>query len=195
MKIIGKEEFFAEKIFYLNEMKKGKIFIYPTDTIYGIGCDAVNEFGILKIRGIKRREEKPFSVIAPSKKWIGKNCFVNSVVDKWINKLPGPYTLILELKNLGAVSNKVNNGMDSLGIRIPSHWFSEIVSEFNKPFVTTSVNLSGEPYMKKFDELDDEIKKGVDYVIYEGILQGKPSTIIKLTRGMEEAVDRWRKVY
>ena len=171
-------------------MKKGKIFIYPTDTIYGIGCDAVNKFSVLKIREIKRREEKPFSVIAPSKEWIRKNCFVNSVVDKWISKLPGPYTLILELKNCEAVSNKLNNGIDSLGIRIPSHWFSEIISEFNKPFVTTSVNLTGEPYMKKFDELEDEIKKGVDYVIYEGILDNKASKIVMFIDGREEVVDR-----
>lgn len=62
--------------------------------------------------------------------------------------------------------------MDSLGVRIPEHWFSKIVEELGRAFVTTSVNLAGEPFMKEMDELKEEIKNKVDYIIYKGILDG-----------------------
>ncbi len=184
--IITKEKFLKEKEFFLKEMTSGKIFIYPTDTIYGIGCDAVNGEAVKKIREIKKREDKPFSVIAPSIAWIRKNCYVDSLVEKWLKKLPGAYTLILELKNLDAVSSEVNNGMKNLGVRIPDNWFAKIVAEFGKPFVTTSVNISGKKHMEKFDELNSNIKNKVDYFIYEGALEGKPSTVVKLVDGREE---------
>lgn len=190
MKIIDKKEFLQNKEFYLEEMKRGKTFVYPTDTIYGIGCDALNDDAIAVIREIKMRDEKPFSVIAPGKEWILNNCIVNENVRKWIDKLPGPYTLILRLKNWEAVSDKVNHGMDSIGVRISSNWFSKIVEEFGKPFVTTSVNLTGEPFMVKIDDLKDEIKKRVDYIVYEGVLRGKPSKIVKLINGKEKIIER-----
>ncbi len=190
MKIITKEEFLENKEFYISEMKKGKIFVYPTDTIYGIGCDATNSYSVVKIGKAKKREEKPFSVIAPNKNWIRNNCFVNDNVEKWIGKLPGAYTLILELKNLNAAAKEVNSDSDTLGVRIPDNWFSSIVSEFGKPFVTTSVNISGERNMESIDDLKDEMKEYIDYVIYEGKKEGKGSTIVNLVEGEEKIKER-----
>lgn len=190
MKLINKDHFLAEKEFFIGEMGKGKIFIYPTDTIYGIGCDAHNDVAVQSIRKIKNRDEKPFSVIAPNKEWIRKNCFIYENASKWMERLPGPYTLILELKNLDAVSVKVNEGKDSLGIRIPKHWFSDIVTEFGKPFVTTSVNRTGESHLNNISGLSEEIKQEVDYIIDDGLLENSPSTIVKLIGGKEEIVKR-----
>ena len=98
----------------INEIKAGKIFIYPTDTIYGLGCDATNTRAIRKIREIKRRSAKPFSVIAPSKEWIVKNCKA-SMED--IKNLPGPYTYFVDLKNVKAVSSAINPEGNTLGVR------------------------------------------------------------------------------
>jgi L-threonylcarbamoyladenylate synthase len=190
MKIITKEEFLENKEFYLNEMHAGKIFIYPTDTIYGIGCDATNKSAVLKVREIKHRDEKPFSVIAPSKDWIKKNCHVEYHGEKWIAKLPGAYTLILELRNWEAVDSKTNCGLDNLGVRIPDNWFSAIIGEFGKPFVTTSVNLSGEKPMASVEDCNPSIADKVDYIIDDGVLAGKPSTIVKLLHGDEEIIKR-----
>ena len=78
MIILTKKEAMFEKDKIVEEMKKGKIFIYPTDTIYGIGCNALISESVGKIRKIKNREAKPFSVIAPSKKWISKNCEIDN---------------------------------------------------------------------------------------------------------------------
>ena len=190
MKIITKEEFLDNVHFYLAEIGKGKIFVYGTDTIYGIGCDAENDDAVSKIRAIKKRADKPFSVIVPDKKWIRKNCVLGKNAEKWLDELPGPYTLILELKNSTAVSKKVNFCFGSLGVRIPAHWFAEVIEKYGKPFVTTSVNSSGEPFIKSLDNLTREMKEKIDYAVDEGYLDGNPSTIVKLLGNKEEIVNR-----
>ena len=187
MKVITKEEFLESKLFFLKEMHRGKIFVYPTDTIYGIGCDATNSHAVEKIRLLKKRDAKPFSVIAPTKYWIRNNGTYNLDIDKWIAKLPGPYTLILGLKNSRAVDRGVNNGLGSLGVRIPRNWFAEIVKEFGSPFVTTSVNISGEKHITDVGEIDEDW--GIDYVIDGGVLNGNPSTIVNLI-GEEKIMER-----
>ena len=78
-------------------LKDGGIILYPTDTIWGIGCDATNKEAVRKIRDIKKSEQ-PFSVIAPGKKWIMDNCVVHEHANEYLEKLPGPYTLIFKLK-------------------------------------------------------------------------------------------------
>ena len=107
-----------------------------------------------------------------------------------IDKLPGPYTLILRLKNKSAVAAAVNLGSETLGIRIPKHWISEAVAELGFPVVSTSANLTGEPYMTSTEDLDDSIRQKVDFIIYEGEKQGKPSTIVKLFEKEVEVVER-----
>ena len=180
MKIITKKDILQNKDFYLNEIKAGKIFIYPTDTIYGIGCSATNKKSVSRIREIKERDEKPFSVIVPSKDWIKKNCHIQN--EEFLDKLPGKYTLIFELKNKSVIAtNQVIGDLKSLGVRIPNHWFSEFLSEINTVFISTSANISGEPVIKSINELKDSIRNQVDYIIDDGVLNNPPSTIIDLT--------------
>lgn len=186
MKILTKNQIEANKPFYIKEIKKGKIFIYPTDTIYGIGCDATRPKAIIKIRRIKNRETKPFSVIAPSKEWIKENCEINKEINKWLNKLPGPYTFILKLKNKKAIAQRTNNNGETLGVRIPGNWFANLIAEINIPFITTSANLSGESPITSLQDLKEEIKKSVDYFIDDGILNNPPSKVIDLTKEKEE---------
>jgi L-threonylcarbamoyladenylate synthase len=158
---------------------RGSVFIYPTDTIYGLGCDATDSEAVQRIRVIKQREEKPFSVIAPSKEWILKNCVVKQ---DDLTCLPGSYTLILSLKRQ-CVAENVNLGLGTLGVRIPDHWFSQVVKETGIPVVTTSVNLSGHKVMTSIDNLDVRIKKTVDFIVYEGKKDGSPSKVINLNTG------------
>jgi len=188
MKVLDKEEFFENKDLLIDEMKTGKIFVYPTDTIYGIGCNALISESIKKMREIKKRDENPFSVIAPGKNWIEENCFVSEKVEKWLDKLPGPYTLILELKNLEAVAKETNSGLDSLGVRIPDSWFSEIVEKAGIPFVTTSVNLAGEKNMTSMDDVNEEVKNRADYIVYEGPKEESASTIVNLVGVREDII-------
>ncbi|MBU1975524.1 MAG: threonylcarbamoyl-AMP synthase [Nanoarchaeota archaeon] len=176
MEIINQDEFNQKRLAYIKKMKDW-IFIYPTDTIYGIGCDATNDELVKKIRDLKKSTQ-PFTVIAPSKKWIQDNCETSDLVQEWMENLPGPYTLIIKLKNLDCVAPSILNGKTTLGIRIPENWFAKVVEELEVPVVTTSANLSGENFMTKIEDLDPDLKAGADIIIYEGEIMGKPSTLV-----------------
>jgi len=179
MKILTKDEVNVNKEVILEVMKNGAIFIHPTDTIYGIGCNATEEEFVDEVREIKGRADAPFSVIAPSKEWIRNNCVISGKAEKWLDKLPGPYTLILKAKD--SIAKNVAPGMDTLGVRIPDHWFSKIVEELGMPVVTTSANKSGGDFMTSLENLDGEVKQRVEFIIYEDEKHGRPSTIVDLT--------------
>lgn len=177
MKVIDRAYVESHKEEILAAITSGAIFIYPTDTIYGIGCDANNTDAVKKIRELKQRDERPLSVMAPSKEWILENCHVSQEdLDKY---LPGPYTLFVH-RNDPSIIAEVNRNDDTLGVRIPNHWFAEVVSEAGAPFVTTSVNLSGKAFMEKLEDVPEDVLAGVDYVVYEGEKQGKPSEKVSL---------------
>ena len=168
------------------EILAGKIFIYPTDTIYGLGCDATNTESVEKIKKLKERDrEKPLSIIAPSITWIKKNLIIEEGLD--IKKyLPGPYTLLLKKKDINFMNHVSSN--TKLGVRIPNNKFCRDIMKIGIPFITTSVNLSGEPFALKISDINPEILKSVDYIIEaekESELSGKPSTLIIDGKEME----------
>lgn len=185
MRVLSKEEFENQKDIIRTSLIENKpVFIYPTDTIYGIGCNALNKEAVEKLRDIKQRKKNPFSIIAPSKEWIDENCIVNQNAMEWIKRLPGPYTLVLKIKT-NIIAENVAPGLNTLGIRIPDHWFSNIVHEIGIPIVTTSANKSGNDPMTSIEDLDSDIKSKVDFIVYEGIKKGQPSKIIDLTDDIE----------
>ncbi len=186
MQIVSKEELENSRRRYIRLMKS-KVFIYPTDSIYGIGCDATNDSLVAKIRKLKKSTLQPFSVIAPSKEWVYQNCVVEEKHKHYVESLgkkidiagkKNCFTLILKLKNKNAVARNVNQGTDTIGIRIPEHWISDVVKELGFPIVTTSANPTGENFMTSIEDLNDGIKEGVDFILYEGEKHGSPSTII-----------------
>lgn len=156
-------------------IKSGAIFIYPTDTIYGLGCNALLPKSIQKIKQIKSRDkDKPLSIIAPSKEWILENTFASKeLIDKY---LPGPFTLILKKKDPAFLSYVSQS--ETIGIRIPLQDFTNIIQKAGVPFITTSVNHSGEKFATSVEEIKKEIIDCVDVVINIGLLNGNPSTII-----------------
>ena len=164
------EEIDEEEI--IKKIKQGKVFVYPTDTVYGLGCDALNDGAVKRIRDIKK-SKKPFSVIA-SKEWIIKNCEIKK---EFLDKLPGPYTFIVKMKKQ-CVSKEVSEG--TLGVRIPDCDFTKIILRSRRPFVSTSVNLTSEPFLVDIKNLDKEIKEKVDVIVDAGKLENKPSRVIGL---------------
>lgn len=181
--IVDKKYSLENKPAVIKNIVAGKIFIYPTDTIYGVGCNALDENAVAKIRELKQREVKPFSIIAPSMSWIMDNCQISNEAKISLDKLPGPYTLFLKLKKPGILPDSVNPQKDgTIGIRIPRHWFTEIISNAGIPFITTSVNVSGMAHMTSMSNLDETIKNNVDFIIYEGEINGQVSTKIDLTK-------------
>lgn len=178
MQLLTKQQTLDRKEEIIFAIKAGKIFIYPTDTIYGLGCDATNEKAVQKIREIKQRDQKPILVIAPNKDWILEKMFVPEI-DK-LDLLPGPYSLILKVKQKGFVAPSVSFD-DTLGVRIPNNWFTDLVSEAGVPFVTTSVNISGQKNMESLEDVSEDFLNQLDYIIYDGPIHGKQSTRIDLT--------------
>lgn len=188
MELLTKPELSLRKREILEKIRKGAVFIHPTDTIYGLSCDATNSAAVKKIRRLKERQTTPFSVWVPSLDWIKQNCCPSPALNKWLKELPGAYTLITKLKNKKSVSPQVNPNSPTLGIRIPDHWFHEIVKELNIPVVTTSANKTGQPFMTSLEDLDSDIKKELDFIIYEGEKNGRPSKIINLEE--EKVIER-----
>jgi L-threonylcarbamoyladenylate synthase len=178
MKLVDQFYVKSNKQEIIEAIQSGKIFIYPTDTIYGIGANARLENSVNKIRNIKKRDKKTMSILAPSKEWIETNGEVDRAT---INKyLPGPYTLWLNKKGSGEELKGVNLEDATIWVRIPDHWFTPIIQEAGVPFITTSVNISGEPHMEKIEDVPQEILDQVDYVIYEGEKKGKRSEKVAL---------------
>ncbi|MBT4334458.1 threonylcarbamoyl-AMP synthase [archaeon] len=176
VKILNFKDIDSKEI--IKAMKAGAIFIYPTDTIYGIGCNANNQDSVNKIRAIKGRDsDKPFSVIAPSKKWVYDNVVINN--KNYIKKLPGPFTFIFNIKPRSP-TKKINKGFGSLGVRIPDHPFTKLVQKAGIPFITTSVNFSSQMPVRLIKKIPNAILKKVDYVLDDGYLHRYPSTIINL---------------
>jgi L-threonylcarbamoyladenylate synthase len=189
MQKLSKEEFEQNRAQHIQEIYERKLFIHPTDTIYGLGCDATSSTAVLHLREAKERYSGPFSVIAPSKDWIRDACEVSEEAEKWLDKLPGPYTLIFYLKKKYAVAPEVNPTQDTIGVRMPDHWFTDVVADLGRPIVTTSANKVGKAFMTDLDKLDPQVGKHLHFAIYEGEKKGTPSTIVNLTEG-EEITDR-----
>jgi L-threonylcarbamoyladenylate synthase len=164
-------------------IKNGKIFVYPTDTVYGIGCNVENIENVKKIYEAKKRPiNKPFSIIVPSKEWIFEHTKVSDVNKKFIdNLLPGPYTIILKAKELPDIPKIIVSDKNTIGVRIPKNEFTDFIRQQEVIFITTSVNLSEEEPVTKIDEIPESIKKIVDYAIDSGVLDNQPSRIFDLT--------------
>ncbi|MEM4755948.1 MAG: Sua5/YciO/YrdC/YwlC family protein [Candidatus Woesearchaeota archaeon] len=191
MQIITKDELFLKKEYYKHLiLDRRLLFIHPTDTIYGLGCNAEDPFAVDQVRQLKEHMHLPFSVIAPSKFWILRHCELNALERGWLEKLPGPYTLILRLKTTTAVAPDVNLGLPTLGVRIPDHWFREFVEYVGVPIVTTSANRAGDNYMRTLDDLHPSFKRSVSFIIYDGELQGRPSLLVKAMEEQEQVLER-----
>ena len=185
MQVITPAEVKIRKQEIKEKILSGEVFIHPTDTIYGLGCNALSSKAINKIREVKKRPSTPFSVIAPSVEWIKENCVITKEGEKWLKELPGPLTLILKTKN-SPVASEVNPNVESLGVRIPNHWISKFVEWLGVPIITTSVNVIDEPFMTKIEDLDLDmnvnIKRKLGFALYEGEKTGRPSKIIHLEK-------------
>ena len=169
----------------LTVLKNGGVILYPTDTVWGLGCDATNAEAVEKINRIKgRSSDKSFIILLDNDSKIQSYVTeVPEVAYDLIEYAEHPLTIIFSgARNL---AENVINADGSVGIRIAKHDFvQQLLQRFRKPITSTSANLSGQPSPKIFDEISDEIKEAVDYVVdWEQELRTnkKASTIMKLS--------------
>lgn len=175
-------------------MRNGGVILYPTDTVWGIGCDATNEEAVAKVYKIKRRNDsKALVCLVDSDNRLQR--YVRNVPEvAWqlIDAVVNPTTLILD----GAVNLAPNLIAEdgSVGIRITKEPFSqELCYRFQKAIVSTSANISGEPTAQNYRDISEEILSAVDYVCFARRQEHKPhqpSTIIKIGEGGEVNVIR-----
>ena len=150
----------------LYALNKGDIILYPTDTIWGIGCDATNEKAVDKIMLLKQRpQQKSFVVLVAAEKDILQyTASPDLAVFDYLRTVKKPATVIYE-HALGIADNVINED-GSVAIRICSDEFCRhLIKRFRKPIVSTSANISGEPSPQNFSQISPAIRQGVDYIV------------------------------
>jgi L-threonylcarbamoyladenylate synthase len=174
-------------------IKNGGIILYPTDTVWGIGCDATNEEAVKKIYALKQREESKSMIVLINGERMMYNVFKEIPEVAWqiLDLSEKPTTLILD--NPRNVAKNIVAEDNTLGVRIVTDPFCfKLMERMKKPLVSTSANISGMFTPKTFKEISPEIIKGVDYVVnlHHDKVCKKPSAIIKLTLDSQVKVIR-----
>jgi len=186
-------------------LRKGGVILYPTDTVWGIGCDATDPEAVAKIYSIKKRSDSKSLVLLASDM---------DMVSRYIKEVPEmaiqlvevndkPMTIIYpgalagtsQEKSPYALAYNVVAEDGTVGIRVPmSRFCQRLVSKLGRPIVSTSANISGEPTPKNFAEISDDIKSAADHVVDSSLdveSTGRPSSIIKL--GLDYSIEIIRK--
>jgi len=178
---------------YINKavevLKRGGIIIYPTDTVYGIGCDIFNKSALDKVRTIKNDPDiKLLSFICPNLKNISKYAKVSDYAYRKMKYLlPGPYTFILPAAK--QVPKKLWTKRNTVGIRIPDHNVAlKIVEELGNPIVSTSVTDRKGNVLIDPIEIRSIFNNQVDLMLASGNLIGEPSTVIDLSDDEPEVI-------
>lgn len=166
-------------------LKDGGIILYPTDTVWGIGCDATNAQAVAKIYALKQRDDALAMIV-----------LVNNLdnVARWVKEVPEvawqllevadkPLTLILP--NAVGVASNLLPPTNTIAIRVPNHEFCKKLSaKLGRPLVSTSANIHGQPTPIHFEDIAPEILKGVDHIVPRSMedpnATGAPSSIISL---------------
>jgi len=171
----------------LEVLRNGGIILYPTDTIWGIGCDATNEDAVKKIYALKRRpNEKSMIVLVADEREVLRHVSQPDLqVFDYLKKTQKPTTVIYP-GAIGFAGNLI--GKDgSIAIRICTNEFCRhLIKRFRKPIVSTSANISGEPPPKNYSDISGQISGNVDYVVQYGRDNktiAEPSSLIKWEKG------------
>jgi L-threonylcarbamoyladenylate synthase len=165
----------------------GGLILYPTDTVWGIGCDATNPVAVERIYQLKKRtDEKAMIVlVADEREVLHYTAAPDLQVFDHLLRVSKPTTVIYE-GAIGLADNLTGND-GSIGIRICRDEFCRhLLKRFRKPLVSTSANISGEPAPAIFSGISDTIKKGVDYIVHhrqDDLSVAEPSAVIKWKNG------------
>lgn len=176
-------------------LQKGGIILYPTDTIWGIGCDATFPKAVERIYKLKQRSDTKSMLVLVDEPWR---------IDRYVAEVPDIARQLVEVADqpltiiYPAARNLAPNlvGEDlSIGIRVTSDPFcKELIKALGRPLVSTSANLSGQPSPENFDAISEALKKGVDYTVQwrqDDMSHAKPSSIIRV--GMRGEIEILRK--
>jgi len=171
----------------LETLKAGGLILYPTDTVWGIGCDAINEKAVDRVYKLKKRsDEKALIVLLANERDIMQHVAAPDLaLFDYLDKTTKPTTVVYQ-GALGLADNIIAND-GSIAIRICKDDFCRhLIKRFKKPIVSTSANISGSPAPKIYNEIADEIKNGVDHIVQyrqDDQTIAEPSSLIKWDNG------------
>lgn len=168
-------------------LNSGQVIVYPTDTIYGLGCRADKKTAIKRIYKIKRREaKKPLLVLVSSLVMVKRYCYLSSWQEKELKKIWSdwrPTSVILQHR--GRLPQELTGDSDGLAVRLPKNDFlRKMIKMLQVPLVSTSFNISGEAVFDRIDNLSFPKNSELDLLIDGGLLQGRSSRLLDL-RGPE----------
>ncbi len=168
----------------IHHLRQGDVIAYPTDTLYGLGVDALNHSAIETLYALKdRSKHRPMSVMLPADSWQRWVRSVSPAAKKLAEKyFPGPITLIMNAGDeLPKILTRYTNG--TIGIRVPNHPVClQLLSEFRNPIITSSANISNKPPAEDPETIEEYFPEGIGYIIREGPKpKGIASTIIDVT--------------
>jgi tRNA threonylcarbamoyl adenosine modification protein (Sua5/YciO/YrdC/YwlC family) len=174
----------------VEQLRRGAIICYPTDTVYGIGCDIFNQKAVKKVYQLKNRpKQKPFSFMCESLKNVSNYCHISNSSYRLMKKhLPGPYTFILP--TLKIVPKIMTSKQKTVGIRVPENNICRMLIEaLGNPILTTSAILddNSAPLTDSID-IENALKGRVDVFIDGGHLYPEPSSIISLVSDFPEII-------
>ncbi|MFH1643439.1 MAG: L-threonylcarbamoyladenylate synthase [Patescibacteria group bacterium] len=168
-------------------IKNGGVIVFPTDTIYGLICDAINQKAIQKLFQIKKRDlKKPIPVFVKDIETAKQIAIINEKQERFLEKVwPGKTTVVLEAKI--DFPQEVLGKNKTIGLRVPNHApLNALLNEINKPLSGTSANLAGESSSTDINDIIDQFKNEKfqpDLVVDSGTLESsKPSTVIDLSK-------------
>ncbi len=165
-------------------MQNGGVVIYPTDTVYGLGCSVEDKAAIEKIYLIKRqRDDKPFSFVCSDLTHISSYARVSNLAFKTMKRLiPGPYTFILPAQRMKTLPKILVSKRKTVGIRVPASPVTlALVKQLGHPILSTSVTTPGNQILTDPDDIIELFKNRVELILDGGILTENPSTVIDLT--------------
>lgn len=172
-------------------LRMGAVIVYPTDTVYGIGCDIFNQKAIKRIYQLKRQpKEKPFSFMCASLKDVSTYCHIsNSAYRLMKQHLPGAYTFILPTMKL--VPKIMTSHQKTVGIRVPDNAICRaLIEALGNPILTTSATVDDEDYWAEAYQIEERLGSQVDLVIDGGMIVPAPSSIISLVAEEPEILRR-----
>ena len=178
----------------VSTLKEGKVILYPTDTVWGLGCDVLNNSAINKINAIKNRNENKALIILVSDTGMLNRYFKNIPRTAYdiLENAVSPLTLVLD--EPVNISPLLKNEDGTLGVRISTLPFNrDFIRRYGKAVVSTSANTSGQPTPSKFSQIEKTILNQCDYVCdqhLEALSTGKASRIIKLKNNGEISILR-----
>ena len=170
-------------------LRRGGVIIYPTDTLYGLGADALSNEAVDKVYDIKGRDErKPIHAVFADLEMVEEYAELNDAARKLAEKFfPGPLTMVLKKK--AGVTTGIGRGMETIGVRIPDNEFCiELAKALGKPYTTTSANAGGEQPELTIEKITRQLGEGtrlVDLAIDGGMLPlSAPSTVVTVATGV-----------